>query len=100
MHAPTLPLRSPIAQLVEVAATLAVAVRFGPDEAVPQALTDLVSVFEVLDSSRVEKGWRAVELLVAAFDAGAEDGEHPGDVDWEDIEAAERLARQALGRTS
>jgi len=38
----------------------------------------------------------AAKMLCAAFDAGAEDGEHPSNVSWEDIEDAERTARAAL----
>jgi cytochrome c556 len=38
----------------------------------------------------------AAKMLVAAFDAGAEDGEHPSNVKWEDLEEADRTARTAL----
>lgn len=39
---------------------------------------------------------RAAQLLVAAYDAGAEDGRHPGTVEWEDLDEAEQVARAAL----
>lgn len=52
----------------------------------------------IKDALQMALAIKACHALVDVYHAGSEDGDHPGEVDWSDLDAAALLAGQATGR--
>lgn len=91
-------IHSPIARLIVAAQALADATASGDPVAIRAAQVDLLPLLRRVTPGQAEALALSAQLLTDAYHRGSEEGEHPGTVEWSEIDEAHAVALIGLGR--